>query len=161
MMLMSSSSAGSTPASTNTVGCSSSPTPRPLTQPHVQHSMFPSSYNSSSGCNRNQPQVDASNFRSSHVVTSTVTSASIVDFPTNSSYTNGHSRVVSTEGYPTITAAKPVNFPLIDSSTVRRTLEATEVRNMVSSSPPQPPQSTVSSGQSPNLNLSSDTINCK
>lgn len=149
MMLLSSSSASGTPAST-AIGSDSSSTPRPI-QPHVQHSMFPSSYNSATGSIRNQ-QPDP---RTSSLATSTVTS-SVVDFSTNSSFTNGHSK--NTQGYPTITAAKPVNFPIIDSSAVRRTLEVTEVRNLVSS---PTPQSTASPGQSPNLNSSGDTINCK
>lgn len=154
-MMLSSSSPGSNPIA-NAVGSSSSPTPRPI-QPHVQHSMFPSSYNSVTGTIRNNQPPDPLSNRTPNVVTSTVTSTSVVDFSANSSYTNGHSR--NPQGYPTITAAKSVNFPLIDSSTVRRTLDATEVRNLGSTSTPMP-QSTTSS-QSPNLNLSGDTINCK
>lgn len=155
-MMLSSSSTSSYPTS-NAVGSSSSPTPRPI-QPHVQHSMFPSSYNSIPGTMRNFQPPDLLNNRTPNVVTSTVTSTSVVDFSTNSSYTNGHSR--NPQGYPTITAAKSVNFPLIDSSTVRRTLDATEVRNVGSTSS-STPQSTTSPGQSPNLNLTGDTINCK
>ena len=126
-MMLLSSSTGSIPTS-SAVGSSSSPTPRPI-QPHVQHSMFPSSYNSSTGCHRNQQPPDPLNNRNS--VSSTVTSASVADFSMNSSYTNGH-HARNPQGHPTITAAKPVNFPIIDSSTVRRTLEATEVRSVVS-----------------------------
>ena len=179
VMLLSSSS---TQVVSNMTGSSaSSPTPRPQIQqqPHVQHSMFPSSYNSGTGLHpiRNQQSSLGSldppmNNRASNLVSSTVTSSSIVDFSTNSTYTNtnsaytntnsaytnGHSKN-TTQEYPTITAAKPVNFPLIDSSTVRRTLEATEVRNLGSSSSLQ--ESTSTTSQSPNLNLSGDTINCK
>lgn len=156
-MMLSSSSTSSNPTA-NAVGSSSSPTPRPI-QPHVQHSMFPSSYNSVTGATiRNYQPPDPLHNRTPNVVTSTVTSTSVVDFSTNSSYTNGHSR--NPQGYPTITAAKSVNFPLIDSSTVRRTLDATEVRNLGSTSSPTL-QSTTSPNQSPSLNLSGDTINCK